>query len=164
MITTAMAAVVTAPRERVWRALTSAAEIVRWDEARTALVDAPDAFPIAGAKVRWRSRLGNVALVMNETPQVVEAPERLAVSCSIGSLQFDQLYALVEEPEDAAQPARTRVSLKLAARNQVHLIGADVDRFEVRRMLIERIDATLRALQKWCENAEPPAGDDAAAD
>ena len=70
----------------------------------------------------------------------------------MGTMQFQQLYVLVEEPEDSAQAARTRVSLKHAAPNRVHLIGAEVDRFEVRRMLIERVDATLGALQKWCEN------------
>jgi len=154
VITTAMATVVTAPRDRVWRTLTDPAEIVRWDETRRALVAPSRAYPVVASKVRWRSTLGGVGQVLHETPQVVEAPHRIAVSCHIGSLHFDQLFALQDEPEDPAQPARTRVSLKLATRNQVHLIGGgDVDRFEVRRMLIERIDATLRALQKRCENA-----------
>ena len=151
VITTAMACVIGAPRVRVWRALTDPAEIADWDAARIALVDPPDAYPAEGSTVRWRYKLGSVSLVLKETPQLVAAPERLALACAAGSLHFEQAYQLIEEPEDAAQAARTRVSLKLSARNQVHLIGADIDRFEVRRMLIERIDEALRSLQKWCE-------------
>ena len=154
-----MAAVVAAPRARVWRALTDPAEIVRWDETRTALVDVDAVYPTPDQKVLWRTKLGNVALVLHERAQLVDPPERLALVCNAGSLHFEQLYALVEEPEDAAQAARTRVSLKIAARNRVQLIGADIDRFEVRRLLIARTDASLRALQKWCEAERPPQSD-----
>ena len=152
MITTALAVVVAAERERVWRALTDPAEIVRWDETRTALVDCERLYPQIGERVRWRSKLGTVALVLNETPNEIEPPERLAIACKSGTLRFEQLYLLVAEPADRAQAARTRVSLKLSSRNTLQLIGAEVDRFDIRKLLIERIDCSLRALQKWCEN------------
>jgi len=148
-----MSTVVASTRERVWRALTDPAELVRWDEPRIAGVDLPPSYPEPGQAVRWRYRLGSVPLVLHERPTDVEPCERLAGAFKAGTLHYRQLWALVEEPEDSAQPARTRVSLKQATRNTVPLLGAEVDRFELRRMLIERVDATLRALQKWCENA-----------
>ena len=141
-----------AERERVWRALTDPAEVVGWDEARTALVDRERRYPEVGESVRWRSKLGKVALVLNETPNEIEPPERLALACNAGTLRFEALYLLVDEPADRAQAERTRVSLKLSSRNTLQLIGADIDRFAIRKLLIGRIDCTLRALQKWCEN------------
>jgi uncharacterized protein YndB with AHSA1/START domain len=152
LITTAMAVVVSAKRERVWRALVDPAEIVRWDESRTALVDRDRSYPAEGERFRWRSKLGSVALVLTETPREIEPLERLASECSAGSLHYEELFLLVAEAGDRAQDARTRVSLKLSTRNRLQLIGAEVDRFEVRKLLIERIDCTLRSLQKWCEN------------
>jgi len=146
-----MAVVISAEQGRVWRALTDPNEIIRWDESRLAAVDLYDGYPIIGSKVRWRSKLGSVRVVLKEEPRLIEAPARIAASYSAGSLHYDQVYALDEEPEDRAQAARTRVSLKVAADNRVHLVGAEIDRFEVRKLLIERIDVTLRALQKWCE-------------
>ena len=157
MITTAMAASIAADRERVWRALTDTSEIVRWDASRTGAVDTPERYPEAGRRMRWRYRLGSVSVVLKETPRLIEAPHRLAASCTAGSLRFEQTWVLHEEPEERAQAARTRVSLKVAAGNRVQLIGAEIDRFEVRRMLIGRVDATLRELQKWCENVPPDA-------
>jgi uncharacterized protein YndB with AHSA1/START domain len=147
-----MAVVVSAERERVWRALADPAEIVGWDESRTGLVDRELAYPTIGERVRWRSKLGSVALVLNETPREVEPLERLRLTCYVGSLRYEELYLLVAEPGDRAQAGRTRVSLKLSTRNRLQLIGADVDRFEIRKLLIERIDRTLCSLQKWCEN------------
>jgi len=147
-----MAVTVSAEPARVWRALVDPSEIVRWDEARTALVDRDIAYPVEGQRVRWRSKLGSVALVLNETPNEIVPLEHLQVACAAGSLRYEQLYRLQTEPGDSAQPTRTRASLKLSTRNRLQLIGAEVDRFEVRRMLIEHIDRSLRALQKWCEN------------
>jgi len=155
LITTAMAVVVAAERERVWRALSDPREIVRWDETRLALVDRHLDYPKSGERVRWRTKLGGVQLVLSETPSTVEPPEGLTLACRAGSLRYEQHIVLAAERADRAQPARTRVSLKLSAGNRLQLIGADLDRFEIRRLLIERIDVTLRSLQKWCENDSP---------
>ena len=152
MITTALAVVVAAERERVWRALTEPAEIVRWDETRTALVDRDRSYPKTGECVRWRSKLGAVALVLTETPNEIEPPARLALACKSGTRRFEQLYLLAAEPANRAQAARTRVSLKISSRNTLQLIGTDVDRFEIRELLMDRTDCALRALQKFCEN------------
>ena len=148
-----MSAGIGASRERVWCALTDPDELVRWDESRIAIVDRPDTYPEPGQHVRWRYKLGGVPSLLHERPTDVDFRERLAADFKVGTHHYQQLYVLVEEPETSAQPARTRVSLKQASENTVQLIGAEVDRFELRRMLIARVDATLRALQKWCENA-----------
>lgn len=142
---------VEASRQRVWRALTDPAEIVLWDDARIALIDTPRTYPTMGETIRWRYRLGSVSLVLKETPQVVLPEERYALACSAGSLRFEETFTLVGEPENSAQPARTRLSLKLTASNRIQLVDSDIDRFEVRQILTTRIDETLRSVQKWCE-------------
>lgn len=147
-----MAITIAAEPERVWRALVDPDEIVHWDPSRTALVDREVPYPTTGTRTRWRSRLGNVALALSETPHEVAPGEWIQSRCAAGSLRYEQSYRLVEEPGDRAQPTRTRVSLKLSAPNRLQLIGADIDRFEVRRLLVERIDEALRALQKRCES------------
>ena len=42
-------------------------EIVRWDEARTALVDRSLPYPALDTRVHWRTTLGGVQLVLSET-------------------------------------------------------------------------------------------------
>lgn len=152
LITTAMAVLISTERERVWRALADSSEVVRWDDSRTALIDRECTYPVIGEQFRWRSKLGGVALVLNETPIEVEPPGRLAVTCSMGSLRYEELFLLAAEADGRAHNERTRVSLKLSTGNRLQLLGTDLDRFELREMLIGRVDRTLRSLQKWCEN------------
>ena len=54
--------------------------------------------------------------------------------------------------EHLGRACLARVSLKLSTGNRLQLLGTDLDRFELREMLIGRVDRTLRSLQKWCEN------------
>jgi len=150
-----MSAIVEAPRQRVWQALTRPTEILAWDESMLAAIDADEHYPVPGATYRWRTRLGSVQLVMQDSPLEVEPPERLRSRLSLASLRFERTYTLFEEPAlDGGGGVRTRLGLKLVASSAVPVVGAVVDRFEVRRIAVGRIDATLRALQKWCEN--PP--------
>ena len=144
-----MSTSIEADRERVWRALTEPSELVVWDEERISPVDAPDGYPFAGQHIRWRVRLGSVPMVMHERPQVVSRLDRIQSSLTLGTMRLEQTYTLVEEPTDSS---RTRLSMKLATSNEVPVIGAIIDRFSVRRIASERIDATLRSIQSWCEN------------
>jgi len=152
VITAALSAVVERDRATVWRALTDPDELVSWDGNRIAAIEIPDAHPAPGGHVRWRSRLGSVQLVQDEKTLEVVSGERLHSRVKLGSLRFEETWTLFEEkPATTGSPVRTRVSLKIVASSSVPVIGAVVDRFEVKRMVVERIDQSLRSLQKWLE-------------
>ncbi len=71
---------------------------------------------------------------------------------ALGLFRFDETFQLTTEPGDGE---RTRLTLKLVASNSVPVVGGALDRFAVRRLAVEFIDAKLRAVQKWCENPRP---------
>jgi hypothetical protein len=148
VLTTALSTVVSADRGRVWRALTDPAEVPRWDAAVRGLVDAPNGYPHVGVAVRWRYHVGSVTLLLRDRPLEVVPLERLRSDVSLGSFRFDQTWSLA--PGEGA-PGRTRLGLHLASSNEVALLGAVLDRFDVRRMAAEYVDARLRSLRRWCE-------------
>jgi len=151
VITTALSTVVGAPRRRVWLALTDPAEIVRWDERALCLLE-PVARPlVTGSVTSWRYLLGGIPVVLREETLDLVAEERLHSGVSLGLFHFEQTFTLADE---AADPPRTRLSLRVATGNSVPVVGGRLDRFAVRRQAAELVDTRLRALQKWCE-AEP---------
>lgn len=153
MITTALSTGVGAPRARVWRALTDPAEIVRWDERAEGLLEPPGRTLAAGRVLRWRYRLGGVPLVFREEILEVVPEEKLRSAVRLGLFHFEQTFALAD---DATDPGRTRLGLRLASGNAVPVVGGLLDRFAVRRQAAELADARLRALQKWCETHPSP--------
>lgn len=147
-----MSTVIGAARARVWRALTEAAEVVRWDERVIALEEPTSEYPRVGRSVRWRYRLGSVPVLLHEQPLEVVPDSKLRSSVSLGLFRFDETFQLTSEPGDGD---RTRLMLKLVAKeNSIAVVGGALDRFAVRRLAAEFIDAKLRAVQKWCE-AQP---------
>jgi uncharacterized protein YndB with AHSA1/START domain len=152
VITTAMSTVIGAERARVWRALTEPAEVLRWDERVIALEDPATEYPRVGRSVRWRYRLGSIPVVLHEQPLEVVPDSKLRSTVALGLFRFDETFQLSSEPGDAE---RTRLMLKLVASNSVPVVGGALDRFAVRRIANDFIDAKLRAVQKWCE-APPP--------
>jgi len=155
-----MSATIAADPRRVWRALTSPSECVGWDDRLIAPVDPTDRYPQAGERMRWRCLLGAVPVLMHDEPQAVVPYQKLRSQLAIGSLRFDQTYTLTieeerggnGEPGAQSRARKTRLCMKVIASNSVALVGAVVDRFEVRRMTVDRVDETLRAVTKWCEN------------
>ena len=148
----AMSTVIGAERARVWRALTEASEVVRWDERVIALEGPTSGYPRVGQGVRWRYRLGSIPVVLHERPLEVVPDSRLRSMVALGLFRFDETFQLTTEPGDVE---RTRLTLKLVASNSVPVVGGALDRFAVRRLAVEFIDAKLRAVQKWCENPHP---------
>lgn len=149
MIAIAMSTVVHSPRDRVWRALTVPAEVVRWDERMEALVEPVPDYPSAGQLARWRCRMGAVPVELRDRPLEVVPGQRLRSDVRFGLFHFEETYTLVGEPD--TQGPDTRLSLRLAASNVLPLVGGALDRFAVRSMASEIVDANLRAIQKWCE-------------
>jgi hypothetical protein len=146
-----MSAVIEAEPGCVWRALTEPDELCAWDENLLAPVDPSAGYPCPESPQRWRYLLGGVQLILRERPLEVAPERRLQSALWLGGMKLEQTYSLAPEGE-----ARTRVSIRIAAGNSIPVLGATIDRFEVRQLVTERVDRLLRALQKWCE-AQPDA-------
>lgn len=142
-----MSKVIRCPRARVWQALVSPDELIRWDSRRVSLEEPIPDYPSPGHPARWRCVLGRVTLPHTEDPLEVIPPERLRSTVRLGSFEFEETYTLCDE-----SPEGTRLSLRLSARNTLPLFGGGLDRFDVRRLSAERVDETLAWLQAWCED------------
>ena len=120
MITTAMAVVVAAERERMWRALADPAEIVRWDESRTALVDRDSVYPAAGERFRWRSKLGFIANDGGRSRGIPADPVlRGGRYAQVGDLTAAGIDVIVEGPANHHVIAAARRYLVFAAHVQI---------------------------------------------
>ncbi len=144
-----MSTLITAERDRIWRALTTPSELIRWDDQIVALLDPAPGYPQLGQQVRWRYRIGSVPIVVHQIIQEVQPGERLQSAISRGVFCFDETYTLTRE---VALPDRTRLSLKVVASSSTPVVGGAMDRFAIRRLSAKMIDSRLRAIQKWCEN------------
>ncbi len=98
---------------------------------------------------KWRFRLGGVPLVMLDTTIDSTPCQRLISRIAIGSIQFDQTFTLHREDDDSGP--RTRLGMKIVARNRIAVIGEVVQRLDVQKIVIEYVDTTLRQVQKHCE-------------
>jgi uncharacterized protein YndB with AHSA1/START domain len=150
LITVAMSKVIRSPRARVWRALVSPEELIRWDERRISLEEPVPDYPTPGRSARWRCWLGSVSVVHCEDALEVVPTERLRSAVRLASFEFEETYTLADQLPDA-----TRLSLRLVAKNRLPLYGGELDRFDVRRLSAERVDQTLAQLQRWCEARTP---------
>lgn len=149
-----MAAVIGAPRERVWRALTSPQELIRWDDRVVALARGADSGNGRRVRPQQRYRWGSVWVDLRYQPLEVIPGRRLRLEVSLGLFRFEATYTL--SPEEA-DPTRTRLSLRLAFSNSVPVVGGCVDRFDLRRVGSQLVSENISALQCWCEGR--PAAD-----
>jgi hypothetical protein len=83
---------------------------------------------------------------MHDRPLEIDPQRRLRSRLNVGSMRYERTFNL--QPES---PDQTRLSMRLIAPNSIPLLGEVIDRFDVRSMATERVDETLRAVQKWCE-------------
>jgi uncharacterized protein YndB with AHSA1/START domain len=146
LITVAMSKVIRSPRARVWRALVSPEELIRWDERRISLEAPIPDYPTPGRSARWRCSLGSLTVEHQEEPLEVIPAERLRSAVRLASFEFEETYTLADQA-----PGVTRLSLRLMARNTLPMLGGELDRFDIRRLSAERVDQTLTQLHRWCE-------------
>jgi len=146
LITVAMSKVIRSPRARVWRALVTPDELIRWDERRISLEAPIPDYPALGRPARWRCWLGSLTVEHCEDPLEVVPPARLRSAVRLAGFEFEETYTLADPAPDT-----TRLSLRLIARNTLPLLSGELDRFDVRRLSAERVDQTLIQLQRWCE-------------
>lgn len=157
MITVALSVTIGAPNDRVWRALTDPSERIVWDERILGeIVPSPErskdttrSSDIVPNKTKWRFRLRGVPLVMHDTTSEYVTNERIVSRISIGSMHFEQNLTLQREDDDTGP--KTRLGMKLAAPNQIPVIGDVVQRLDVQKLMIEYADTSLRQIQKHCE-------------
>src|SRR5262249_61726569 len=68
LITVAMSKVIRSPRARVWRALVTPDELIRWDERRISLEAPIPDYPALGRPARWRCWLRSLTAEHSEEP------------------------------------------------------------------------------------------------
>lgn len=156
VITTALSAVIGAARPRVWNAIIDPTQVIRWDEPMLALLEPAKGYPREGQHVRWRYHLGAISVVYHERTVEVVPERRLHSTVAMGLFHFQQTWSLVDESGD---PRRTRLGLRLTAANAIPVVSGLIDRFGVRRLSAEYVDAKLHALQEWCEKRARPGPD-----
>ena len=162
MITVALSATIGASHERVWRALVDPNEREVWDERILGVVAlspaarrAADRSRTPGKKpslrtTRWRFKLGQVPVVLQDEVVRADGHERVVSRVTIGSMHFDQTLTLHNEDDETGP--RTRVGMKIVATNSIAVIGEVVPRLDVQKLVIEYVDATLRQVRKHCES------------
>ncbi len=129
----------------VWRALTLRDEVVRWRPGIVG-IGSPDAsFPTEGRRFHWRCQVRDIPIDLVETPGEIKPIRRLESDVRLGLFRFRQVFTLV--PSEAG----TRVTLQIEAPNRMPLVGGSLDRFDVRRFLVELGGTYLQALRDWCE-------------
>lgn len=141
-----MSKVIRSPRARVWRALTSPDELIRWDERLLSLEEPAPDYPAPGSRARWRCLVGSVPVEMQGDPVEVVPAQRLRSAMRLGTFRFEETWTLADDG-----PGTTRLSLRVVSQNSVPLVGGELDRFDVRRLSAERVDQSLARLQRWCE-------------
>jgi Polyketide cyclase / dehydrase and lipid transport len=161
VITVSMATVIEAARERVWRALARREDLCRWNP-RFLRLEPPMRCVESRGTTRWRFLLGSIPVSLRIRPVEVIPGSRLRSDIRLGLFRVAATCTLHDEPGDCA---RTHVSLRLATANAVPLVGSALDRFDVRKLVTQLADETLRALRTWCEQpvAAAPADGSAAA-
>jgi hypothetical protein len=152
VITVSMAAVIDAPRARVWRALTSPQELIRWDDRLVALAQGERP---GNGRPQQRYRWGSVCVELRFRPIEVIPGNRLRSEISLGLFRFEATYTL---SPDEAEPRRTLLSLRVAFPNSVPVVGGCVDRFDLRRVVSRLVTENISALQAWCEDLQAADG------
>ena len=123
VITSVISTAITANRERVWQALTTPSELIRWDDQIVALLDPVPGYPRVGQRVRWRYHIGSIQIVAHQTIREIQPRERLQSAISLGLFRSDETYALADELN---APDRTRLSLKVVASNSIPVVGGHI--------------------------------------
>jgi uncharacterized protein YndB with AHSA1/START domain len=149
VITSALSTVISASRERVWRALTTPSELIRWNDQIISLVEPAPGYPRVGQRSHWRYVMGSVEITVTQTIRRLDLEERLQSEFDLGLFHYDETYVLQTDPVDTG---RTRVSLRVVASNSIPVVGGTLDRFEVRKLAAGLIDSRLRSVRDWCEN------------
>jgi uncharacterized protein YndB with AHSA1/START domain len=154
LITLAMATLVAAPREVVWRALADPEQEARWRPGVTKTLLAAAGAPEPGRTLRLRCLFQGVPVVLEEITREVAHGRRLRSEVRLGLFHFEQTFALAVAAPDGG---RTRVGLRITTPSETPLLGGNLDRFAVRRLATDLGADALDALRAWCEGSASQA-------
>lgn len=139
---------IAADRERVWRALSTPSEVVRWDTGVIEPLDAPPDYPRAGQHVRWRYRLGPVPLILHDRPARVEPGSVFRSLIRLGPFDFDETYTLRETGTTA-----TRLTADLSLSSTTPVLGPLLERVLGQPLARSTVRSSLAAIKRHCEQS-----------
>jgi hypothetical protein len=136
------------PPDRVWRALTTPDEVVRWDTGIVKPLDAPPDYPKAGQHVRWQYRLGPIPLVLHDHPTRVEPSSTFASSIRLGSFDFKEIYSLRGLGSSAME-----LTAELSLTSRIPLLGPLIERIVGEPLARATVRTSLAAIKRHCETS-----------
>jgi uncharacterized protein YndB with AHSA1/START domain len=138
----------------VWSALSSPEQIARWRPGVERVLEASAEEVRVGRRLRFRCRLHDVPVTLEEQAVEVLPGQRLRSNVRFGLFHCEETLTLA-----ATGPTgqHTRVSLRIATPSETLLLGASLDRFAVRRFGTELAGTCLSALRDWCELGRLPS-------
>jgi len=145
-----MSAVIASPPESIWEALTERSQVLQWRPGAVEVLDPDASYPTPGERVRWRCLVRGLPLVLEDTPLLVLPGECLHARLSLGLFRFEETFRLGTLP---TEPKRTRLGIKIAASNQMPVLGGALDRFAVREFATQLAATYLQAVRDWCEGS-----------
>ena len=145
-----MSAVIASPPRSVWEALTERSQVLQWRPGAIEALEPDASYPVPGERVRWRCRVRGLPLVLEDTPLLVLPGECLHARLSLGLFRFEETFRLAALP---SEPERTRLGIKIAASNEMPVLGGALDRFAVREFATELAATYLQAVRDWCEGS-----------
>lgn len=151
-LTLAMSTVVAAPPARVWSALVTPDQALRWRPGALAVVPPPPGDLAPGRVLRLRCHIAGLPVVFEENTLEAVPEERLHSALRVGLFHCEETYTLTP----AGFGRRTRVGLRVVTSSEAPLVGESLDRFGVRRFAADLASASLAALRRCCE-PEPAA-------
>jgi hypothetical protein len=137
------------PPDRVWRALTTPDEVVRWDTGIVKPLDAPPDYPKAGQHVRWQYRLGPIPLVLHDHPTRVEPSSTFASSIRLGSFDFKEIYSLRGLGSSAME-----LTAELSLTSRIPLLGPLIERIVGEPLARATVRTSLAAIKRHCETSQ----------
>lgn len=140
---------ISADRDRVWRALSTPAEVVRWDTGIVEPLDAPPDYPRAGQHVRWRYRLGPLPFMLHDRPMQVDPGSILRSSIRLGAFDFDETYTLRDKGAST-----TQLTAELRLTSFVPAVGGLLERLLGRPLARSTVRRSLVAIKQHCERSD----------
>ncbi len=148
-----MATEIDAPQPAVWQAVSDPDEAMHWRPGVSERLEdgrAQWSSEQGRPRFRFRTRLHDVPVVLEEIRVVALGREKLRSEIHLGLFRFEETFSLT-----ALGPARTRLGLRVAAPNRMPIVGGSLDRFDVRRFATDLAAVSLQAVRDWCERRQP---------
>jgi uncharacterized protein YndB with AHSA1/START domain len=130
---------------RVWRALCDPAEVVEWDSAVEAALDAPPDYPRPGQHVQWRCR-GGFFRILHDRPLEVVPEQRLRSDLRQGFIRYDETYTLA--PSEAGTLLEVDLDVFVQA---PWFIGVYISRLQAKANARLAFQESLQNLKRHCE-------------